>query len=769
MGSGDKGGGGGGAHDYYGTIAGIICAGPVASLVAIIQDKKVIWPEAPEWIYSYGESYTVGDLVNWEGRVWRCITNHTSHPDFPPGVAPEWVQYSLKRTDPGVTNPIQITVTGYGIAALYWGTDDQTLDAVNTPVFASTHPPYRRQCFVILRQWLFGRERVSAPNVEFIVTREPIQSVVTGTAAALDADSQANPLALAAEVLTDPVFGIGSDPSTLDAASWQATADALTADAGNTHLSPVLAQGKTVRSFISELLGYFDGWNRFDPQGRIVAGRWNRHVAAPIFTDATTITVHDLIDEAEIESDGWSSTTSAAVVRYTDRLRAFKTNASSAVSSFNRSITGESREVSVDRPWITRSAQALAYALELAQVSAEPGMDGTLVVRREKCTEIEPGTRFRLVNDALGLTLVCRCTGKTLDAPPAMRATLRYTLEKSLTPPPAVPAPPGAPVYSLPAPEVVSLFEITQPPPLLAGESYTLLVLAARTALETVSMRVHLREADGTLFQELGRQSNWAVKSTLQANYSSTEAIDDDTENLRLTLDPLTIAPDLLSIQETQSADMVNDDTMLLVVIRAAAPAESEVMTLKAIRIVGSDTFYRLKVRRARFGSSRLSFVTGDRAWIIRRASLVVYRHTAFPGYAEDETTITLRLQPRNLYGREADLADTAACPNRSFAFGTGGIWVPAAPSALAVSTTLSDFILTWTDNSDTETGFRVEYSTDGTTWTSAGTVSPGVTTKTVTGGPYDVTVFFRVFAYNAAGDSAASGLVSAYIVDPSP
>jgi len=769
MGSGDKGGGGSGAHDYYGTIAGIICAGPVDSIEAIIQDKKVVWPEAPDWIYAYGEYYTVGEMVNWEGRVWICVTNHTSHIDFPPGIAPEWVQYSLKRTDPGVTNPVQITVTGYGTAVLYWGTDDQTLDSGIEPTFAASHPPYRRQCFVLLKDWLFGRERVSAPNIEFIVTRQPVQSVITGTAAELDADSQANPLAFSAEVLTDPVFGLGRDPSLLDAASWQEAADSLTADAGNMHLSPVLNQGRSVRAAIADLVGYFDGWHRFDSEGRIVAGLWSRHVAAPLFTDATTITVHDLIEEAEIQSDGWSATTSAAVVRFTDRLRAFKTNASSAVSAFNRAITGESREVAVDRPWITRSAQALAYALELARVSAEPGMDGTLVVRREKCEQIEPGTRFRLVNDALGLTLVCRCIGKTLDAPPAMRATLKYRLEKSLTPPPAIPAPPGAPVYSLPIPEVISLFEITQPPPQLAGESYTLMVLAARTALETVSMRVHLRQADGALFQELGRQSNWAVKSTLQANYASSVALDDDTETLRLTIDPLTIAPDLLSIQETQSADMINDDTMLLVVIRAAAPAESEVMTLKAIRIVGGESFYRLKVRRARFGSSRLSFVTSDRAWIIRRASLVEYRHTAFPGYAAASTTITLRLQPRNLHGREADLADTVACPNRSFAFGTGGIWVPAAPSAVAVSTTLSDFVVTWTDNSDTETGFRVEYSTDGTSWTSAGTVSPGVTTKTVTGGPYDVTVFWRVFAYNAAGDSAASGLASAYIVDPTP
>jgi hypothetical protein len=738
-------------------------------LVAIIQDKKVIWPSAQPWISHYGYWYTVGTIITYGGLGWLCITDHTSHPDFPPGIAPEWVRYILRRSDPGVGNPVVITVPGFGTAILYWGTADQVLDTVSEPDFAAVHPPYRRQCFVILKNWLFGRERTSAPNIEVIVTREPAQSVITGPAAALDADHQANPLAFEAEVITDPVFGLGLNGSSLDAPSWQATADALTDSAATTHLSPVLNREQTLRSLVGDLLEYFDGWHRFDPVGRIVAGRWEHHMAPPVFTPATTIDHHDLIEEMAIDSEGWSATASAVSVRFKDRMRAFKDNAVRATSVFNRAVTGDARDRSVDRPWIARAEQAATVAAEIARLASEPGLSGTLVVRREKCTQIEPGTRFLLTHSDLGLSVVCRCESKTIEPPPAMRVTLRYRLERSLAPAPVLPSPPSLSVTDAPAAEVVSLFEFVQPPPQLAGTDAALLVIAARTTAVTVSLRVHLRQADGDLFYEIGQQSQWAVRGELHAAYSSSVAVEDDTEALRIDLDSSTVEPDRLALQATQSADAVNDNAMLVFILRASNPTQFEILTLKEIRIASGEDFYRLKVRRARFGTSRLAFIAGDRAWIIRRAALVLHQHASFPAYASSGTTATFRLQARNLFGREADLADVVQCPNRTFAFGSGGLWVPAAPSGLTVSTTLTDYVLSWSDNATNEAGFRVEYSTDGTTWTSAGTVGPGVTSTSIPGPPYDQTVFWRVIAYNGAGDSGPSGVAGAYIANPGP
>ncbi|MFM8359498.1 MAG: carbohydrate-binding protein, partial [Verrucomicrobiota bacterium] len=138
---GKSGGGGSGAHDYFGSIAGLVCAGPVTGLVAIAQDKKVIWPTAQPWSQNVPVAYAVGDLASYGGRVWRCVIAHTSGLYWPPGSTPEWEPYFLRRTDPGIGNPAVLTVLNYGSAILYWGTEDQVLDAASEPTFAAQHPP----------------------------------------------------------------------------------------------------------------------------------------------------------------------------------------------------------------------------------------------------------------------------------------------------------------------------------------------------------------------------------------------------------------------------------------------------------------------------------------------------------------------------------------------------------------------------------------------------------------------------------------------------
>jgi len=52
---------------------------------------------------------------------------------------------------------------------------------------------------------------------------------------------------------------------------------------------------------------------------------------------------------------------------------------------------------------------------------------------------------------------------------------------------------------------------------------------------------------------------------------------------------------------------------MLIVVLRAADPAQFEILTWKEIRIASGESFYRVEVKRSRFGTSRLALLTGDR------------------------------------------------------------------------------------------------------------------------------------------------------------
>jgi uncharacterized protein YkwD len=86
----------------------------------------------------------------------------------------------------------------------------------------------------------------------------------------------------------------------------------------------------------------------------------------------------------------------------------------------------------------------------------------------------------------------------------------------------------------------------------------------------------------------------------------------------------------------------------------------------------------------------------------------------------------------------------------------------PTAPSGLtATPVPPTQINLSWTDNSDNESGFRIERSPDGTTWTEIATVGANVTTYSNTGLTCNQTYYYRVRAYNAQGNSGYSNTVS--------
>ena len=610
-------------------------------------------------------------------------------------------QGRLVRTAPGVTNPQPVSVPGYGTVVFYWGTEDQALNLALTPGMAG-HPPYRRQCFVVLKDFLFGRERTSAPNVEFVVRRKPAPTIFFGSPAQLDAEFQANPLGFLAEVLTDPVFGLGIPADVLEPTSWQGTAAALTADASHLHVSPVLDKGESGRSVVAATLATFDGWLRWDDSGRIEVGRFLHNQAPPVFTPSTTLDFHDLIEEIQWGADGWTETVSEVVVRFRDRDTAYKWRAARAVSGYNRDVVGEPRAKMIEAPWVTRAQQASDLAAEIARIEAEPSLEGTLTVRAAKAANIRPGDLFQLNHDAMQLSLVCRCTRLNVPGPDTDRVQLSFVRERGLAPLPFQPTPQGLGGPEIVAQERIDLHRVVQVPPGLAGGSdFHIAVLAARTSPVTVALRIHLKKDDGSLFYNLGAQSQWAVAGSLAANYPDTvptqpEPADDDSETLRVQLDTGTLATDLAKISQTQGADAVNDANLLLWVF--APSGTFEVMAVKSLRIVGGEAFYRFKVRRARFGTTRTTFAVGSQAFVLFRSDVVVYSHQSFPSYAAQGATATFRLQSSNAWG-EADVGDTEICPDIPFTFtdpyAPTALWLSVKRLGLEVADFNADFALT--------------------------------------------------------------------------
>ncbi|MDO4587379.1 MAG: fibronectin type III domain-containing protein, partial [Planctomycetia bacterium] len=84
--------------------------------------------------------------------------------------------------------------------------------------------------------------------------------------------------------------------------------------------------------------------------------------------------------------------------------------------------------------------------------------------------------------------------------------------------------------------------------------------------------------------------------------------------------------------------------------------------------------------------------------------------------------------------------------------------FTPVAPTDLIFSNydaVTQTVVMSWTDNSNNENGFRIEYSMDnGTTWRVSQFMKADETSRTCTGIKTNTTYMFRVRAYNDAGSS---------------
>lgn len=99
---------------------------------------------------------------------------------------------------------------------------------------------------------------------------------------------------------------------------------------------------------------------------------------------------------------------------------------------------------------------------------------------------------------------------------------------------------------------------------------------------------------------------------------------------------------------------------------------------------------------------------------------------------------------------------------------GGGNATVPAAPSDLEASQrSQTTVLLNWQDNSDDETGFRIERSlSPGSGFNQVNSAGGDATSYTVSNLSAATTYYFRVCAYNAAGNSSFTTTVQARTLD---
>ena len=128
----------------------------------------------------------------------------------------------------------------------------------------------------------------------------------------------------------------------------------------------------------------------------------------------------------------------------------------------------------------------------------------------------------------------------------------------------------------------------------------------------------------------------------------------------------------------------------------------------------------------------------------------------ALPNFAAGDVRIRVR-DSNQVNGRSLDTVFVDQMFIRTESASGGS--VPLAANLLSASTVSSSQIdVTWIDNSSDEYGFRIEHSTNGSTWSTAGSVAADETRYSDIELAASTRYYYRVVAYNGSGDAQASG-----------
>ncbi|HVU27067.1 MAG TPA: hypothetical protein VHG71_04945 [Verrucomicrobiae bacterium] len=519
--------------NYFADIAGVVCCGQLDFIWGLIQNDYLVWPTATivngndPWP---GTTFHANSIIAYNGIVWETPSATNAQPPAPP-----WKRFRRNRTDAGMTNPFKITVANNGDCYLYWGTPDQVLDLAAEKFLSDKgHPPYRNRSILALKKYLFGQSSDKAqppptPNMIVLGGRAPVQSLITGDATLLDADWQANPWCVLAEMLTHPVIGLGRKLAEFHQDSWQAEAERCMAIASQTYISPVYDDLQKARDMVSDLLSYTDSFVYRGPDGLIYAGHWPHGEAPPAWVAANTITLDALLGEIKLDSDGWGGTTNFTTLNFNDINFGFQTQPMPASNLFNRILTGQLATRTVSRPFIVRANQAALQATEDAKINGDQSEKGTLTCLAEKVADVQPGGHVLLVDDLLGQSKPMRVTAVTLKAPPVGEIDVDVETERGFADQPYSATPPQPERSSLPTPSRITNFQFLEMPDSLAADGQTnrLALLAARNDSITTALDVYWRNADADAFQDLGTLTSFAVAGVMNDTINGADVVNE--------------------------------------------------------------------------------------------------------------------------------------------------------------------------------------------------------------------------------------------------
>ena len=230
--------------------------------------------------------------------------------------------------------------------------------------------------------------------------------MATGTNATFGfTEYDANPACMLYELLTDSTWGLGLDPSTIDAASFVAVGETLYTE--GLGLAMILESASSATDFMREILRHIDGGLSTDP----TTGKLHLMLVRADYTIGS-LPVYDesVFDELEFTRGSWSETTNVVKVNYTARADDYNPQVLMWQNSSSLQARGETAVAQIDFRGFTNRHTAGIGAARVLKVGSFPLARMSAKANR-KAWALRQGDCFVLNWAPLGITgMVCRVT-----------------------------------------------------------------------------------------------------------------------------------------------------------------------------------------------------------------------------------------------------------------------------------------------------------------------------------------------------------------------
>lgn len=615
---------------------------------------------------------------------------------------------------------IDVSVGQWGTMRLSWGEDFQ-----NPPAFFNLHigeggvidasgftpPPMqpiggqRGKIRVELRRFYFGAVgRTSAPTVELVIERIPdFPGYAHGDPHIYRGLFGINPIVIIYEILTNQRYGLGLDSSLFDISYTTLQINKLSAY--QMWLSPLIDSQQPVRSVIQDLCQYFDGFVR-KVNGLIQIGFYEHASVNGVgWPDLNLDSV--LPPGVRFKPVGYTGTINEVMMNTFNSTNYFIPYSLRAADSASRLVTGQARNVTIDRPYIVHPWIAKPYVEEFLRFNSNPLVTGSCDATKESVANMFVGDLVNIEAGDYGAQVLCRIKTKTWDKDSSGKCSIEFEQERgsfdsTYSPPKEYP---DNNLYINPA-QIKNALIVQLPSVIDAFDGPQIAVLAERSSAVDMGF-VTWVSPDDSIFDSTERASTFSVHGTMMSSLSAAVP-----QNV---FDPVGFTVQLTGLDAGRVISLTNNqalsNTMLIFI-------DKEICSLGRVTALGSHIFL-ITCYRGIYGSPSVGHDPGSSVWFIERNLLV----PIVWGALSLGSTFYFKLQVYTQF----TAFDLSFSKSLAFTIGKINASLPG-PTNLTVGTDGVRVIFNWVlDPSSLVFGYEIRYGTIGSTWQQATIAIDGI------------------------------------------